>query len=183
MKSTHCSLLSTCFCLQERRQQQTDKDLPSGGKVWLLRPVDLQLGGGAYQPLPPRVTRPVQPQTGRQAAVPSLQTPAGLHAVHRYIGCVALSSCLIGRPVIVVFRIRWWRRTASKPWERSFTSTTCSTRRRTGSMTDCTRSTPGPHRYAVVNYLGKGGDSSTGQKKLSTVKLEIISGDSNFENL
>lgn len=64
--------------LQERRQQQADKDLPSGGKVRLLRPFNLQLSGGADQPLPPRVPRPVQPQTGRQAALPGLQTPAGL---------------------------------------------------------------------------------------------------------
>lgn len=63
--------------LQERRQQQADKDLPSGGEVRLLRPPDLQLGGGADQPLQTRVSGPVQPQTGRQAALPGLQAPAG----------------------------------------------------------------------------------------------------------
>ena len=67
-----CSLF-----LQERRQQQTDQDLPSGGEVRLLRPANFQLGGGADQPLPPRVSGPVQPQTGRQAALPRLQTPTG----------------------------------------------------------------------------------------------------------
>lgn len=150
-KQQKYSRLNVLFHLQERRQQQTDKDLPSGGKVRLLRPSDLQLGGGAHQPLSPRVARPVQPQTGRQAALPGLQTPAGLHAVRcALIGCVGLSTHLIGHVVVVVFRIRWWRRIASKPWGRSSTSTTCSTRRRTESTTGCTRSTPGPHRYAAV---------------------------------
>ena len=64
-----------------------------------------------------------------------------------------LSTRLTGR-VVYVFRIRWWRRTASKLSARSSTSITCSTRRRTESTTDCTRSTPEPHRYDTVqNFM------------------------------
>lgn len=77
--------------IQERRQQQTDQDLPPGGKVRLLRPADLQLRGGTHQPLPPRVPRSVQPKAGREAAVPGLQTPAGLYAVRRCADRVCLS--------------------------------------------------------------------------------------------
>ena len=71
--------LSSCIslCVQERGQQQADKDLPSGREVRLLRPADVQLSGGAHQPLQTRVSGSVQHQTGCQTHVPHLSLPAG----------------------------------------------------------------------------------------------------------
>lgn len=68
------------------------------------------------------------------------------------LGSLSLARGLIWLDVVLLLsRIRWWRRTALRLWGRSSTSTTYSTRRRTANTTGCTRSTPGPHRYTLVH--------------------------------
>lgn len=78
---------------QERRQQQTDQDFPSGGEVRFLRPFNLQLSGRADQPLPTRIPGPVQPQTGRQASLPCIQAPTGT-PVYQLIRTLTVCRCV-----------------------------------------------------------------------------------------
>lgn len=126
-----------CLPLQERGEQQANKDLPPRWEVRLLWASYLPDCSRAHPSLPPRVSGPVQRQTGHKASVPCFQIPTGCWCSlffvespnwHHKLYIVTFNYkinpstsilCFIVLFINVVFfcsyrhfaRLSWWRRT------------------------------------------------------------------------